>query len=163
MTHTLRLFAVPNGGDSEAPTALAAPEATQMQEIDITSPNTDNVAADNTETHTDTDNVACDLSQRLEAARTIVTTETSAASTAHNEEVAAMNIMPMHACQNLMQVAVSDICVNLCSLTIVIWENALQHTLMRVQLRSTISYTAWRNYKQEETNLINRQFSCVLT
>ena len=87
MTHTLRLFAVPNGQNSEAPTALAAPEATQMQEIDITSPYTDNAAAGNTKRHTDTENVACDLLQRFEAARTIETTETSAASTAYNVEV----------------------------------------------------------------------------
>ena len=92
----MRVFDEIDGGD--APTALAAPEATQMQEIDITSPNTDSVAADNTKAHTDTDDVTCDLSQRLKAARTIVTTKTSAASTAHDVEVPALNTTtPMYA------------------------------------------------------------------
>ena len=96
LNHTLRIFAVPNGEDAEAPTALAASEATQMQEIDITSPHTDKVAAENTETHTDTNDVTCDLSQRLEAARTIETAKTSAASTTHNVEVPALNSAPMY-------------------------------------------------------------------
>lgn len=115
-----------------------------MQEVDITSPNTDNVA-DNTETHTDTDDVACDLSQRLEAARTTETMRTSAVSTTHIVEVLALKIAPMYAVfvnRSLMQVAVSDICVNVCSLSNPMRGKNYWHMFLLVQLRSTMLYTA---------------------
>lgn len=63
-----------------------------MQDVDITSPNTDtdNAAPDNTESPTDTDSVAVDLTQKTEAAGTTKMSKQCAASTAQHVEVCAL-------------------------------------------------------------------------
>lgn len=89
----LRHFAVASGEVPEAPTAAA--HASQMQDIDITSPGTPNA------TRIGIDNVAAELSQRF-AAAAATTSETAKATVAHastaqHVEVSALNPHAMHA------------------------------------------------------------------
>lgn len=97
----LRHFAVHSG---EVPGALtAAPHASQMQEVDITSPGTPNAIC------VDINTLAAGLSQRFPAATTTETAETMAAhaSTAQYVEVSALS-KSCHACRTLMQVATNN-------------------------------------------------------